>query len=144
MKKRTNKNKQKNKLFTILDSNYFCVCITQIDNKETWKIYYKNLPTRVYYSSSNKPLLTSEKNTIENIYALKEKFEKEKQKEFQQHLSEYLSLDKEVFYQTLSIKRIGSTMLTDIQLLYLVASVINLFFVNHLFWRRFRNEIRTK
>lgn len=132
MKKRKNKNnKKRNSLYSILDSNYFHICVEYRENKEAWRVYYKNLPKRVYWSKNNMPLLTSEENTVEDIYKLKEKFEQEKNKELKQYLSEYIAIDKEVFYQMLSVKKTCSTMLTDIQMLYLVASVINLFFMKN-------------
>lgn len=83
------KNKIKNtaidgieELNSILDSNYFHVCTSIQGDKVEWSIYYKNLNEKEYYSDENKPLLTSKENTISDIYELRDRFERAKEKEF--------------------------------------------------------------
>lgn len=132
MKKRKNRNnKRKNALYNILDFNYFHICVEHKEkNKTTWKIYYKNLPSKVYYSKQNESLLTSEKNTIDDIYKLKKKFEEEKSKIFKDNIREYIKIDSERFYSMLKIKQKCSYILLDFFTLALIVSLINLFFIN--------------
>ena len=122
------KNNAQNNIYNILDSNYFHICIDTTNN--TWKVYYKNLPPRVYYSKINKPILTSENNTIDDIYKLKNKFEMEKTTELNRNVKEYINILKEVDYNMLNIKQIFSEMLTIILIFNLIASIINLIFIN--------------
>ena len=83
------KNKDKNKvtdrikeLHSILDNNYFHIHTSIQDDKVEWSVYYKNLNKKEYYSDNNKPLLTSKNNTISDIYELRDRFERAKEKEF--------------------------------------------------------------
>lgn len=83
------KNKTKNtmietvkELHSILDNNYFHVSTSIQGDKVAWKVYYKNLNKKEYYSDNNKPLLTSKNNTISDIYELRDRFERAKEKEF--------------------------------------------------------------
>ncbi len=98
--------KQTNEIKEILDPQYFHTSIN-IKNKNEieWFIYYKNLPQRVYYSSKNKPILTSKKNDIEDIYVLKERFEKEKTNEFNNNLAEILNMNFTIYNMASDIKR---------------------------------------
>ena len=63
--------KQINELQSILDNKYFHVNtkITE-ENKIEWTVYYCNLKSSDYYSGENKPLLTSRRNTVHDIYRL--------------------------------------------------------------------------
>ena len=83
------KNKTKNtimdtvkQLNSILDNNYFHVCTSIQGDKVEWSIYYKNLSEKEYFSDDNEPLLTSKENTISDIYELRDRFERAKEKEF--------------------------------------------------------------
>lgn len=88
---RKNKNKSQDikldkmqELYKILDRNYFHICITdnpKYRNNLEWSVYYKNLTPEDYYSEANKPLLTSDKNCIQDIYKLRDIFEKLKEQE---------------------------------------------------------------
>ena len=92
-KKNTNKIIEKvNEISSILDSNYFHTCINIKQKEIKWSIYYRNLPDKVYFSYKNKPLLTSDKNNISDIYRLKEKFETEKDKEYAEGLYEFVKV----------------------------------------------------
>lgn len=134
MRKRKKKNKQIYKkikaIRSILDSNYFHVAIKIKEKDEfDWRVYYNNLPEQIYYSEKNKPLLTSKKNTIDDIFKLKDKFEKEKQKELEQNLTEYINIACEVFRQMLNMKSKFSEMVTDLLLANLIISIINMLFI---------------
>lgn len=84
---------KENKIRSILDRDYFHICTGVKQNEELkWIIYYKNLPSKAYYSEKNKPLLTSENNTISDIYKLKKKFESEKKIEQMKSLYEVTPL----------------------------------------------------
>lgn len=131
MKRRKKKNKQiyeKIKaIHSILDPNYFHVATTiKRENEFDWIVYYNNLPTQTYFSKNNKPLLTSEKNTIDDIFKLKNKFEKEKQKELKQHMREYINISHELFCQMLSIKSRCNEMMIDLLLANLILSIVNM------------------
>ena len=68
-------------IYNILDKDYFHVHVsTSIDGKVQWKIYYKCLIHEDYYSEENKYLLSSERNTLEDVERLESIFQKEKNK----------------------------------------------------------------
>ena len=68
-------------IYNILDKDYFHVHVsTSIDGKVQWKIYYKCLIHEDYYSEENKLLLSSERNTLEDVERLESIFQKEKNK----------------------------------------------------------------
>lgn len=82
---------------SILDRDYFHTCIEVKENGViSWQIFYKNLPSKAYYSNKNKPLLTSKENSISDIYKLRDKFEKEKEKELMKALKEIIPLGSEI------------------------------------------------
>ena len=73
-----------NEIRGILDDNYFHICVSfnkKFRNNIEWAVYYKNLNQDDYFSNKNKPLLSSSKNTIADIYILKDIFDKQQQKE---------------------------------------------------------------
>lgn len=95
--KNNNIKKSIKEIRTILDKDYFHTCTEVHENGViSWQVYYKNLPAKVYYSSKNKPLLTSEKNAESDIYKLRDKFEKEKEKELMKALKEIIPLGSEI------------------------------------------------
>lgn len=68
-----------NRLSEVLDKDYFHIHIEEFANKEVkWKVYFKNLTIEDYYSNENECLLSSEKNTIYDVYDLASNFLKEK------------------------------------------------------------------
>lgn len=107
MKKRIEKEdettKQINQIHNILDKNYFDVNtkITE-ENKIEWTVYYCNLKSSDYYSGENRPLLTSRRNTVQDIYKLKEAFEKLKNYEEIRNTSE-------IFHDSFTLYRRIST-----------------------------------
>lgn len=135
--KKNKRNKQLNatekrikELHSILDKNYFHVC-TSINNKYidgvSWKVYYKNLPTQQYYSRKNRELLSSDKNTIEDIYKLKNKFEKEKAKIINENAYEYSHISHSVFNVMYETKKEFINNFEILMFLILIASIVNLF-----------------
>lgn len=82
---------QKNKIFYILNEDYFHISITKKNsyrNNLEWKVYYKNLTPEEYYSKENKPLLESSKNCIQDIYKLRDIFDKLKNEEQRKNICE--------------------------------------------------------
>lgn len=135
--KKNKRNKQLNatekrikEIHSILDKNYFHIC-TSINSKYvdgvSWKVYYKNLPTQQYYSRKNREILSSDKNTIEDIYKLKNKFEKEKAKIVNENAYEYSHISHSVFNATYSTKEKFVKDFEMLMFLILIASVVNLF-----------------
>lgn len=96
--KKKNMNEEE-KIEKILDKDYFHVCYDVYGNngKKTWRVYFKNMPDEEYFSNKNQAILFSEINTIEDIYALKERFEQEKDKILTKHVSEYIIRSIEIF-----------------------------------------------
>lgn len=119
--------KEKMEAIEILDRDYFHTSITIKPNEEIeWTIYYKNLPDKVFLSAQNKPLLSSDKNTIEDIKELKERFETEKNKEANKHIGEIINIGHELFLYMQDTKiNIAKFMITTIILL-LSLPIINI------------------
>ena len=122
--------KRMRELHNILDKNSFHVC-TSINRKYVggiqWKVYYSNLPTQLYYSNKNKELLSSDKNSIEDIYKLKNKFEKEKKKIINENTHEYMRVSNEVFCGMYETKKNFMDFTTVSMSLILLANIVNLF-----------------
>lgn len=122
--------KRMRELHNILDKNYFHV-YTSINRKYVgeiqWKVYYSNLPTQLYYSNKNKELLSSDRNSIEDIYKLKNKFEKEKKKIINENTHEYVRVSNEVFCGMYEAKKKFVDFTTISMLLLLLANIVNLF-----------------
>jgi len=120
------------KIRSILDRDYFHICTEVKLNKELkWAIYYKNLPSKAYYSEKNKPLLTSEKNTISDIYKLKNKFESEKRIEQMKSLYEEISLLSCLNKTITEIHRIFSKFSMIVLLTILILNLENMFFLHN-------------
>lgn len=76
IKKEDEISKQINKLHSILDKNYFHISIyVTNENEIKWSVFYNNLDEEDYISNKNMPILSSRKNTMEDIYILKNIFE---------------------------------------------------------------------
>lgn len=80
----------------------------------------------MYFSSKNKPLLTSEQNSIEDIYKLKRIFEEEKNIEICKNTREYISLSKNFLKQIRNIRDEFREIILEIALFCLVLSIINI------------------
>lgn len=95
---RNKKMNEEEKIRKILDEDYFHVCyVYENDSKNTWRIYFKNMPDEEYFSNKNSAILFSEIHTIGDVYFLKERFEKEKERVLIQHVSEYINRSVEIF-----------------------------------------------
>ena len=92
-----NLEEKKKKIQSILDRDYFNTSVQIKDNKTlSWKVTYCNLTDKVYYTNPSKTLLNSDENRISDIYKLKEKFEKEKNKEIMNNLYEIIPIVSEI------------------------------------------------
>lgn len=133
-KKNNSTNERIEKIRNILDPNYFHVHI-EINHKYiggiSWSIYYKNLPTQMYYSNKNKPLLTSEKNTIEDIYKLKDKFEYEKEQVIEKNFTEITKIQLNLFFSMQRIKYQFIELMTYILFVILATNISNLIFFDN-------------
>jgi len=122
--------KQIEQLESILDPEYFHMCISIGEkNAIEWSVYYKNLPRDLYYSNDNTALLTSEKNTIEDIKKLNENFKKEKQKaseiEINKNIVDFINFVSVVDHATWKMK--DNMLSYD---LFILASILVLLTVN--------------
>lgn len=122
---------------SILDREYFHTNITvHEDETISWRIYYRNLPEQVYWSNKNKPILTSDKNTKADIYKLRNKFEREKEKEIMKNLPEEVKICSMIRRGILQIMKY-SCIDTTIDSL----AIIVILFVNCIFVRNFTLSI---
>lgn len=121
------------KIMSILDRDYFHICTEVKQNEEIkWIIYYKNLPSKAYYSEKNKPLLTSENNTISDIYKLKNKFESEKKIEQMKSLNEVIPLLSFFNKTIIEINRKFSNFSIIVLLIILGLSLTSMFFLHNI------------
>lgn len=120
--------KQINKLHNILDKNYFHVCVSLTEeNNVEWTVFYNNLDEEDYISSKNKPLLTSKRNTIADIYRLENKFEELKKKQRELHVLE-------LFHDCFNIHQLGYQIKEESHLgmtnIFLIYATLNIFLIN--------------
>lgn len=111
-------------LHSILDNNYFHVYTSIQEDKVEWSIYYKNLSEKEYYSNNNKPLLTSKDNTISDIYTLRDRFERAKEKEFMENKYIVFRDGFEIYSAMSEIKYKGLTGMLNIFTFYALATLI--------------------
>ena len=126
-KRKKEENKAENlihNLHDILDNNYFHVNTEIKDNKVKWSVFYRNLPTSLYYSKENKPLLTSEKNMIADIYLLKDIFEKIKTQEAKRNIYSLYNDGFKYFSDLSEMKFEGSTGMLNIFAIYSLLNII--------------------
>lgn len=128
------KNKKKNneeKIREILDKDYFHVCYVHGKNgNDTWKIYFKNMQNEEYFSCKNRAILFSKVNTIEDVYDLRERFEKQKEKVLTEHISEYINRSIEIFsFGNHFILEVHKTF-TWIEFAMIAATILSAFFKN--------------
>lgn len=87
------------KIYDILDKEYFHVYASYDEHGNTeWKVYYKCLIHEDYFSEENNCLLSSDKNTLEDVEKLQAIFEKEK-KEITKKISLELLFSKSISYE---------------------------------------------
>lgn len=99
-----------------LDKNYFHWGI-QLDKRieeKSWNVFYNNLSKERYYSTSNKPILTSKDNSLEDIEKLKNKFENIKSNYSKKIWSERLDLNFDIFQLYMKIQESISGILNGI------------------------------
>ena len=67
MSESTNITQTLDQIYKILDKDYFHVCVEYTSKEKIeWKIYFKNLTQKDYFSEENKCLLSSDKITLED------------------------------------------------------------------------------
>ena len=99
MGKDTNITQTLDQIYKILDKDYFHVCVEYTSKEKIeWKIYFKNLTQKDYFSEENKCLLSSDKNTLEDIQKLQSVFQKEKTKIQNELAFEIIFLNKNNLY----------------------------------------------
>lgn len=125
------KNKKKNtiidtvkELHSILDNNYFHVSTSIQGDKVEWTVYYANLNEKEYYSDDNKPLLTSKDNRISDIYELRDRFERAKEKEFIDNKYIVFRDGFEIYSAMSEIKYTGLTGMLNIFTFYALLTLI--------------------
>ena len=128
VKKEDETTKQINQLHNILDKNYFHVCVSLTEgNNIEWTVFYNNLDEEDYISSKNKPLLTSKRNTVADIYRLKNKFEELKKKQRGLHCLE-------LFHDCFNIHQLGYQIKEEAHLgmtnIFLIYTTLNIFTIN--------------
>lgn len=99
MSESTNITQTLDQIYKILDKDYFHVCVEYTSKEKIeWKIYFKNLTQKDYFSEENKCLLSSDKNTLEDIQKLQTVFQKEKTKIQNEFAFEIIFLNKNNLY----------------------------------------------
>ncbi len=132
-KKKDRLQKTIDELMSILDKDYFHVCIEVKDkDKVEWSIYYKNLPEKAYFSKKNKPLLTSQENGLTDIHLLNEKFEKEKNKELMQNLREIVKIISTANFSVWKFKEYITDYFGCICIFILLMISINVVFIHNI------------
>lgn len=137
MKKKKRKKtiqEKKNQIFNILDKRYFHTCVS-VKNKDEieWEVYYCNLPGQTYFSKKNKPILSSKKNTIKDIYKLKDKLEKEKEKVLQNNLLEYSRISYLIYQMAIDLKRQAENTITNILAMIAGVCTANILFMQDIY-----------
>ncbi len=124
-------NDMNRKINNILDKRYFHVCTSFNDRcvgNIEWEIYYSNLPENLYFSNKNKSLLSSKRNIISDIYALKDRFEKEKQLIIKANIEEYIKISYENYSNMSKIKSYFTETIVDILLINVFLVFFNILF----------------
>ena len=91
------KNSEVEEIMNILDKNYFHICIEIANNNIKWEVFFKNMKEEDYFSNNNKPILSSDRNTVDDIYLLKKNFENEKKNTFLKNIKEFIKKEIELF-----------------------------------------------
>ena len=130
-KKATNKIIEKvDEIESILDRNYFHTSINIKQQEIEWSIYYRNLPNKVYFSYKNKPLLTSEKNDLSDIYRLNQKFESEKARIFAENIKDFIKLDYEMNRGFYRLTDLFSRFFINVGITTTICAVVNAIFIH--------------
>lgn len=133
MSESTNITQTLDQIYKILDKDYFHVCVEYTSKEKIeWKIYFKNLTPKDYFSEENKCLLSSDKNTLEDIQKLQSIFQKEKSKEQNELAFEIIFLNKNGLYSF--IKDINMKLGKGLWIIYIINLILWIIFAT------FRND----
>ena len=118
----------------ILDEDYFHINV-KLNEKFRggieWAVYYKNLYTDDYFSEKNKSLLTSRRNTIADIYILKDIFEKLKQETVEEAGFEFFRDNKRILNFMKEIKETSSIGMINIFTIYTFVNIVIILITNN-------------
>lgn len=93
-----------NQLSGILDKDYFHIYVGETVNSEIeWKVYFKNLTIEDYYSNKNECLLSSGKNTTNDVYILASNFLREKRNILESQRTEILLKEIDFSFSTMNL-----------------------------------------
>ena len=133
MSESTNITQTLDQIYKILDKDYFHVCVEYTSKEKIeWKIYFKNLTPKDYFSEENKCLLSSDKNTLEDIQKLQSIFQKEKSKVQNELAFEIIFLNKNGLYSF--IKDINMKLEKGSWIIYIINLILWIIFAT------FRND----
>lgn len=127
IKEESNLTKMIKEIQEILDTDYFHINVRQSEKVRygiEWAVYYKNLKTDDYYSNKNKPLLTSRKNTIADIYILKDIFVKLKQQTIEETGFEFFRDNKKLYWLIKTIKEMSSLGMLNMLTIYAFVNIV--------------------
>ena len=121
-----------NEINRILEEDYFHVNIRITEEQKVeWTVYYKNLKENEYFSGRNKPLLTSRKNTIADIYILKAIFEELKQNTKKENGYEFFKDNFKIYFSINEIRERASLGMLAIFSIYVFANMAIIFILNN-------------
>ena len=133
MSESTNITQTLDQIYKILDKDYFHVCVEYTSKEKIeWEIYFKNLTPKDYFSEENKCLLSSDKNTLEDIQKLQSIFQKEKSKVQNELAFEIIFLNKNGLYSF--IKDINMKLGKGLWIIYIINLILWIIFAT------FRND----
>ena len=133
MSESTNITQTLDQIYKILDKDYFHVCVEYTSKEKIeWKLYFKNLTQKDYFSEENKCLLSSDKNTLEDIQKLQTVFQKEKTKIQNELAFEIIFLNKNGLYSF--IKDINMKLGKGSWIIYIINLILWIIFAT------FRND----
>lgn len=131
--RKSKRNSEIKEIMNILDKNYFHVCIVTENDNIKWKIFFKNMKEDDYFSIHNKPILSSDRNTINDIYLLNKKFEDEKKNTFSRNIKEFIKKEFKFFkLKNKLIKKINN-ILTIFMYIPMIVTGLNVCVFNSLF-----------
>lgn len=107
----------------ILDRNYFHTNIKITGDKVEWAVYYRNVNTDVYYSDKNRPLLTSRKNTIADIYILRDIFQGLQSEIIVEEGYSFFLESKKIYFLISEIKEMSSLGMLNIFTIYVFVNL---------------------
>ena len=128
-----NLTKMINEIEGILDREYFHmnIKITE-EQKIEWVVYYRNLNTKIYFSNKNKPLLTSSKNTIADIYTLRDIFQELQDQIIEEEGYAFFKDKFNIYYLILEIKERATLGMLDIFTTYVLVNLVTNLITNNL------------